>query len=186
MKIEITQVTPWSRALAAARWTVNKQDINKEPSDKWKAEMLMAEHSPIRLVEYDIKMYDIPNKVMGHIVRHHEGCEKFVGTHRSDRVDANDLQVNRMTPTMLWFTANAQALINVSRQRLCNMAEKDTRDIWNMVKDEMQKVDPVMAGAMVRNCIYRGHCPEMRPCKYTTTQTYRNEVCSYRNLRLAY
>ena len=58
MKIEIKQITPWSRALDAARWTVNKDLTGKEPSDAWKSKMLIAEHSPIRLVEYDIFIKD--------------------------------------------------------------------------------------------------------------------------------
>ena len=47
----LNAVTSWSRALNAARRTVGKSALKKEPSDSWKAKMLLAEHSPIRLVE---------------------------------------------------------------------------------------------------------------------------------------
>ena len=57
MTVEVTQETSWKRALDAARFTVGKEPLDKEPSDVWKANMLLAEHSPIRLVEFDIKMF---------------------------------------------------------------------------------------------------------------------------------
>lgn len=46
------QVTSWKRALNAARTTVGKNILDKEPSDSWKAKMFLAEHSPIRLVTF--------------------------------------------------------------------------------------------------------------------------------------
>ena len=47
--------------------------------------MLLAEHSPIRLLEYDWSWGEIRQWVTAHLVRHHEGCEKFVHTQRGDR-----------------------------------------------------------------------------------------------------
>lgn len=46
-------MTSWKRALNAARRTIGKEPLDKEPSNKWRAQMLLAEHSPIRLVEYE-------------------------------------------------------------------------------------------------------------------------------------
>lgn len=50
---ELIRVTNWSRALKAARRTQGKEDNNKTPSRSWVAKMLLAEHSPIRLVEFE-------------------------------------------------------------------------------------------------------------------------------------
>jgi len=107
MKIEITPISNWQRVVDAARWTVNKGTLGHEPTDSFKHSILIAEHSPIRLLEYDIKLSGIPNKVANHLVRHHQGVEKFVGTHRADRTEFTDDSVTRMTPTNLWYTANA-------------------------------------------------------------------------------
>ena len=71
----LNAVTSWSRALNAARRTVGKSALKKEPSDSWKAKMLLAEHSPIRLVEYEWTWEQIPQWVTVHFVRHHIGCE---------------------------------------------------------------------------------------------------------------
>ena len=74
----------WIRVVNAARRTWGKMPIDHEPSDKFKREILLAEHSPIRLLEYDFTIEDIRQCVTVHLVRHHEGCEKFVHTQRQD------------------------------------------------------------------------------------------------------
>ena len=83
--VRLEQVTSWKRALNAARRTIGKRPLNKEPSQEWEAKMLLAEHSPIRLVEYDWSWEEIKQWVTVHLVRHHEGCEKFVHSQRGDR-----------------------------------------------------------------------------------------------------
>lgn len=50
---DIEQITSWKRVLKAARRTIGKEPTDKEPSDSWKAKMLLAEHSPIRLLEFE-------------------------------------------------------------------------------------------------------------------------------------
>lgn len=62
----IKQVTSWNRVLNAARRTIGKAPIDKEPSDSWKAKMLLAEHSPIRLLEYDWVWNNIQQWVTTH------------------------------------------------------------------------------------------------------------------------
>ena len=71
--VRLDQVTSWKRALNAARRTIGKAPLAKEPSKSWEAKMLLAEHSPIRLVEFDWTWKDIMQWVTTHLVRHHEG-----------------------------------------------------------------------------------------------------------------
>ena len=78
-------MTPnWKRVLNAARRTWGKKSLDKEPSDKFKKKILLAEHSPIRLLEYDFTIENLRQWATTHLVRHHEGCEKFVHTQRQD------------------------------------------------------------------------------------------------------
>ena len=49
----LEKVTSWKRVLNAARRTIGKKPVDKEPSNSWKAKLLLAEHSPIRLLEFD-------------------------------------------------------------------------------------------------------------------------------------
>lgn len=64
--VKCTMATTWKRALIAARQTIGKDELDKEPTKKWCASMLLAEHSPIRLVEYDFKWKDIKMWVSTH------------------------------------------------------------------------------------------------------------------------
>ena len=181
---DLTQVTTWKRALNAARRTIGKNKLEKNPSRSWEAKILLAEHSPIRLVEYDWTWQDIMQWVTTHIVRHHEGCEKFVHSQRGDRrklsVPRNELPQGELND--MDMTANAQAIINISRKRLCSCASKETREAWKQVIDEIRKIDPVLADKCVPECIYRGFCPEwMSSCGYSKTEKYKEDLKKYRN-----
>ena len=181
---DLTQVTSWKRALNAARRTIGKNKLEKNPSKSWEAKILLAEHSPIRLVEYDWTWQDIMQWVTTHIVRHHEGCEKFVHSQRGDRrklsVPRNELPQGELND--MDMTANAQAIINISRKRLCSCASKETREAWKQVIDEIRKIDPVLADKCVPECIYRGFCPEwMSSCGYSKTEKYKEDLKKYRN-----
>lgn len=185
----LDQVTSWNRVLNAARRTIGKNPLEKEPSDSWKAKMLLAEHSPIRLLEYEWTWEEIKQWVTTHLVRHHEGCEKFVHTQRGDRraileeynVNSRD-ELPQGAVNDMDMTANAQAIINISRKRLCSCASKETREAWIQVKNAIEEVDPILASKMVPECIYRGFCPEfMNPCGYSKTEKYKQDLENYRN-----
>ena len=182
----LEKVTSWKRVLNAARRTIGKKPVDKEPSNSWKAKLLLAEHSPIRLLEFDWTWGEIQQWVTTHLVRHHEGCEKFVHTQRVDRnPELEGLSRDELPQGLLNdmdMTANAQALINISRKRLCSCASKETREAWKQVKEAIREVDPIMADKMVPECIYRGFCPEfINPCGYANTQKYQDDLTNYRN-----
>ena len=182
----LEKVTSWKRVLNAARRTIGKKPVDKEPSNSWKAKLLLAEHSPIRLLEFDWTWGEIQQWVTTHLVRHHEGCEKFVHTQRVDRnPELEGLSRDELPQGLLNdmdMTANAQALINISRKRLCSCASKETREAWKQVKEAIREVDPIMADKMVPECIYRGFCPEfINPCGYANTKKYQDDLIKYRN-----
>lgn len=190
MKIsEIISVTGWKRALNAARFTAGKKPLDKEPSDKWKKKILLAEHSPIRLVEYDWSWEGIKQWVTVHLVRHHEGCEKFVSTQRIDRNDsiaseyASRDDVPQGSPNSMMFSANAQAIINISRKRLCSCASAETREAWKQALQALSEIDPILVSKCVPECVYRGFCPEFdRCCGYCNTDDYKKRVEEYRKI----
>lgn len=79
------------------------------------------------------------------------------------------------------MSANAQALINISRKRLCSCASKETREAWKQVKKEIAKRDPILASKMVPECLYRGFCPEwMSSCGYSKTKKFEADLKEYR------
>lgn len=181
MKVEIEQETFWKRALNAARKTIGKEPIDKEPSDKWKDAILFAEHSPIRLVEYRISFEGIRQWVTTHLVRHWLGFIPFIHSQREDRrnlgIPRDELPQGAENDAD--FVANAQSLINISRKRLCNCASKETREAWQAVKKEMERVDPIMAKHMVSECIYRGFCPEIKCCGFVESKAFEKERTEY-------
>ena len=178
------QVTTWQRVLNAARRTIGRKPLEKEPTDSWKAKILLAEHSPIRLLEFDWTWEKIRQWVTAHLVRHHEGCEKFVHSQRGDRreLPCERDKLPQGARNDMDMTANAQALISISRKRCCMCASKETREAWNQVKEEIAKENPILASKMVRECVYRGFCPEwMSNCKYCYSPAYWLELKNYRN-----
>lgn len=181
--IDLSLVTSWARALKAARRTQGKEDNHKSPSRPWVAKMLLAEHSPIRLVEYEWIWPSIKQWVTVHLVRHFLGVEKFVHSQRSDRrelgVPRDELPQGSENDMMM--TANAQALINISRKRLCSCASPETREKWQEVKDALWEKDPIMASRMVPECQYRGFCPEFMKnnCGYFMSDAYVKQRLDY-------
>jgi len=180
------QITPWKRALNAARRTIGKEPLDKEPSKSWEAKILLAEHSPIRLVEYDFGWRKIRQWVTAHFVRHHEGVEKFVHSQRGDRreLPCDRDHIYQGAKNDMDMTCNAQAMINISRKRLCSCASQETREAWKQVMDELEKVDPVLRSKCVKECVYRGFCPEfMGSCGYSKTTEFKKELARYRNTK---
>ena len=179
--VTVTQETSWKRALNAARRTIGKPSIDKEPSKKWKAKMLLAEHSPIKLVEYLISFKNLRQWVGVHLLRHWFVLP-FIHSQREDRrkLDCSRDELPQGAPNDQDFVVNAQTLKNISRKRLCLCASKETREAWNAVKEEIRKQDEVMADKMVRNCVYCGFCPELNCCGFINTERYKKEIELYR------
>lgn len=177
----VVQETPWKRALNAARRTIGKGPIEKEPSNKWKAMMLLAEHSPIKLVEYSIQFKKLRQWVGVHLLRHGFTIP-FIHSQREDRreLDCPRDELPQGSLNDQDFVVNAQSLINISRKRLCRCASKETREAWEAVKEEMKEVDPIMASKMVPNCVYSGFCRELNCCGYCRTEKFKQELEEYR------
>lgn len=127
--------------------------------------MILSEHSPLRELEFDIKMYGIPYWVSNHFVRHVH-AQPFVSTSRPDitgsKVSRHDMRQDDLVNLQL--SLNAQEIINISKLRLCNKASEETREVWYKVLDEVARIEPLLASACVPQCVYRGFCPEPKSC----------------------
>jgi len=159
----------WRDVADSARTTIGLDEGTKEISDTWKKRILLCEHSPIRQLQYKWKWKDIPYFVSVHFVRHKIGIEHFVKTSRTDRTGVDRNKLPQDNPVNHECVANPQALINISRKRLCKQASKETQEAWKMVLQEVEKVDPVMASVCVCECCYRGFCPEFKCCGWNKT-----------------
>lgn len=115
------------------------------------------------------------------LVRHHIGIEKWVSTQRTDRTGTNRDELSQSNEVTMEIEANAQAMINIARKRLCTQASPETRDVVQQMKNEIAKQDKYLSDVMVPECIYRGFCPEMWSCGYAQTEEFRKELKKYRD-----
>lgn len=176
-------VDEWSKVKRSARTTISREGEGTYPSDSWKKNILLAEHSPIRKIKFSWKWTGLKSWVSVHFVRHWLGILHWVTTQRVDRTGVDRDKSPQDTPVEHECEANAQALINISRRRLCSQASPETRKAWQEVKVEVEKNDPILASVMVKECIYRGFCPELYPCGYSETEAYKRELEEYRKVR---
>lgn len=183
MKVELTEIKgDYEQVANRARTTVSKGELGKEPSDRFKRKILMAEHSPIRGLIYCFKITNLKSWVATHFVRHHVGVEKWVSTQREDRT-TNETPRDELpqgAKVTMELEANAQALINMSRKRLCTQASPETREVMQKMRDKVSERDKFLADIMVKECVYRGFCPEMVSCNYDRTKKFEEEVENYR------
>lgn len=139
--------------------------------DAWR-KWLRTEHSMIRVFLLAIEMTSIPYYVSVHLVRHKIGVEHFVRSQRPtsmNPVDYDRRQAPQSALTDHTMILNPQALINISRKRLCNKADPATQTIWRRVKEAIGAHDDpyiaAVAEVMLPDCKYRGGCHEITSCK---------------------
>lgn len=152
----------WLRCRQLALATVGKNAILPPPLE-WKKKMLTCEHSPIRTLMFTVVM-EVPYWVSVHYVRHKYGVEHFVRSQRTDRTgeDRNEKRQDEMVTHIM--DINAQELIFMARRRLCNLASPETREVMEEIVRQVVEACPEFEGVLVKNCVYRGRCPEMRGC----------------------
>lgn len=168
VKVRITDYDiNWKKIKSACMTTISKEAGDKEPSQEWKRRLLLCEHSPIRRGTISWKYDEIPYCISTHLVRHHEGVEKWVGTERADRTEVKDRsQRSQMDMVPMEMEANIQALINISRKRLCTSADPLTRLYWKATLEAIKEYDEDIYWACVPECIRCGGCPEYVSCGY--------------------
>lgn len=156
----------WKRVKNHCRTTDNKEFTDKEPSDEFKKKLLVSEHSPIRLLEFDWTWTKIYYWVSTEWSRHK--FEKFISTQRDDRANCNMPRGEKPQNAAVNFDgyANMQNLIDAWRKRLCFKATPEARKLAIDFKETMHKAHPLEADVLVPNCIYRGGCPEFTECGF--------------------
>ena len=171
----------WREIANSARTTIGMEEGNNDPSSSWKRRMLLCEHSPIRQLIFKWKWVDLLSWISVHLVRHKHGIEHWVRSQRTDRtgVDRNTLPQGNFIEHEC--EANAQAIINISRKRLCTQASKETRGAWKAFLEEVVKPhEPELYKCCIKDCVYRGHCYEFKSCGYHKTAQFQEELKNYR------
>lgn len=153
----------WKRVKNHCRTTVNKKFTDNEPTEDFKKKLLISEHSPIRLLEFDWTWAGIKYWLSTEWSRHK--FEKFITSQRNDRQSNYDRNSARQDSLVNFDGyANMQNLIDAWRKRLCFCATKEARELAEDFKTELSKTHPLEASVLVPNCVYRGGCCEFSGC----------------------
>lgn len=185
MKVNLKYYRDYWQDIKDSTMNTIGKNTGKYPTSEWKHKLLLSEHSPIRKLKISWKWIDLKSWVSVHLVRHKVGIEHFVSSQRTDRtgIDRNKLPQDSLVNHEC--EADAQALINISRKRLCNCASLETRQAWQEVKNKVLEVEPELASCMVKECVYRnGLCPEMFPCGYNKTEAFEKELKYYLGIKI--
>lgn len=184
MEVTVQHLCGTNREIAdRARTTIGLDEGTKEVSEKYMRRLFLCEHSPIRTQMYKIKFDGIPYWVAMHFVRHKIGVEHFVSTQRDDRVIDTSIPRSKKEQGELVkyeMVLNSQAIINISRKRLCNCASKETQLAWKKALEKLVEINPTLVSVCIPDCIYRGWCYEHKTCGYHKTQTYQILLNSYK------
>ena len=169
MKAEAIKHTTIEEAHACIRSTMAGETVLKSTL----REIYSWEHSITRSQIFSIQLTDVFSFVSVHLARH-VTTVPFVMSKRDDRGGTGD--ENRHTLVNHRFIANAEALLNMARRRLCYKASPETREAMIAIKEAVRAVDPDLAYYMVANCVYRGGiCPEPKPCGNYRVRRFKGE-----------
>ena len=159
MKTIINDVTGnWKNVKNKCRTTVNKQYSEIEATSKFKNDLLISEHSPIRLINVDWSWKSIAYWLSTEWSRHK--FEKFISTQRTDRTGIDRADIGQGAKVNFDGYSNAQSLIDAWRKRLCGCAATEAIVLARDFKIALHQFEPELADVLVPNCIYRCGCPE--------------------------
>ena len=176
----------WRRVKNHCRTTDNKGFTENQATDKFKKMLLMSEHSPIRLLEFDWTWAPQPYWVSTEWSRHK--FEKFISTQRDDRLKDEIPRGKKPQEAPVTFDgyANMQNLIDAWRKRMCTCATAEARAYAENFKWELHKTYPLEANMLVPNCVYRGGCPEFVECGFWKGFIGRHACADLLNLHTRY
>lgn len=165
----------WAWCKTCTLNTVGKKSVTA-PTEEWKKKLILSEHSPLRELIFGFKI-TIPSWVSVHFVRHHVGVNHYVQSQRNDRqsnYDRNEAPQGAVVTHVI--SLNAQSLVHLAHKRLCSQASKETRQVMQMMCDEVIKVCPEFKEVLVPLCEYRnGKCTEFYPCGRCKNEQTNNE-----------
>ena len=159
----IKSIVDWQLIKNCCRTTVRKEHTDKVPSVEFKKKLLIAEHSPIRQIEFYWMWKGIKYWLSTEWSRHK--FEKFISSQRNDRQNDYDRNSARQdAPVDFIGYANEQNLIDSFRKRLCGQATPEARKLAEDFKHELSNGYPLEASVLVPHCIYRCGCSEPNCC----------------------
>lgn len=158
MKITVEKLTDESLLKKCMKHIFNV-DV-KTSLSKW----YNSGHSPMRTQMFAIYCEDVPYCVCMQMRTHDKNGALFLV--ESGRPDTGSAKEHgRLAPRKMFIMCNAQHLIDWSHKRMCMKAESYTREFFNLLREEISKVDNELVEYLQPMCEYRGGmCGEFKPC----------------------
>ncbi len=166
MRVEVVNyVNQWDNIKLLTLGTIGLTKVKNEADSEWKSKMLRCKHSPIRAGFMIIRLHDLPYWISVHLCRHKIGVEHFCKTQRDDRnnsdISRNDKpQGETILHTML---INFEAIMNISKKRLCGCASRETQEVWIAVLNAIREHEPELVELCMPECV-EGKCNEFVCC----------------------
>jgi len=185
MKAQVTRLTDWQLAADVAARTQRIQP--REITPQFLAKLIVSEHSPLRVILFQIDLFDVPYYVHVHLVRHKVGVEFFVRSQRPDStnpVDYDRAAQRQDAPIDVTMVLNLQALLNIVKVRLCAAADPKTQEIAQLIRQAFLDSDDELmrlVGKFLRpRCEWSGgYCREpFRPCGKYPLMLFHSEVAT--------
>lgn len=172
--------TDWKEIRNACRTTVNKESNDQEVTSDFKLRLIISEHSPIRLINITWEWENLKSWISVHFVRHKFGIEHFVQSQRDDRT-GDDRDSKRQDALVRHrCNANAQAIIYISRKRLCNKTHPETKRAWLDFLVQLGDLEPELVRCCVPDCCYSGGiCRELKTCGFNKTDEFKEIYFKY-------
>ena len=162
MKIDFINISGWEWVKESALTTIHKKHTGKEITPEWKRNILLSGHSPIRELSIRFRVSELERWIADQLVRHTVGVNNYMGTGRSDRIKIPRSEQTMEFLTELMQTHNAQSLIQLMNTRLCvGCVSPETRKLAELLRDEIERIEPELAFMFVPNCIKLCGCKEV-------------------------
>ena len=153
----------WELCKLAALNTIGKTKVVKLPDDEWKHRILRARHSPIRSLEFMIRVNPLESYIATHFARHVHATP-FIQSQRNDRQDKYDRRkAPQDSPVSMMLLVNAEELMTMANKRLCGCAADETREVMRDICRAVIEVNPEFKPFLVPFCMEYG-CHEFYPC----------------------
>lgn len=155
----------WLGVKQRALVTIGKKKVINPPDIEWKKKILLARHSPIRFLRFSFLLENIPSFASVHLCRHVH-AQPYVKSQRNDRQSDYDRnKAPQDSPVDMILDVGGEEMCIIANKRLCNLADKTTREIVSMMCWLVKQKCPEFEDVLVPMCEYQnGICNEMFPC----------------------
>ena len=168
----------WDYVKYAAMFTMGRTEHQwYHVTSEWKADILRAKHSPIRMLNFLVEFIDIPYCNAMHLVRHVHAvpfCQSQRPDHQSKKSALYDIDgiepgfdrsdLSQTNPINLLMYMNAEELQTICEKRMCGKADDVTREYVTCMAKVVEMWEPAFKGLLGPTCAKYGYCNEMQPC----------------------